>query len=691
MTSTPNLDYETLGLKAGLEIHQQLNTEHKLFCRCPTLLRDTDDSNYEFYRYLRPTQSEMGETDRAALEEAKVIRKFRYKAYPSTCLVENDEEPPRELNEEAIDTTLLIACLLNMQPVDELHTMRKIVIDGSNTAGFQRTSLAATDGYIETSEGRVGVDVLCLEEDAAQRVGEEEDTVVFSLDRLGIPLVEIGTAPDIVSPAHARETAEQIGMILRSTGEVKRGIGTIRQDVNISIAEGARVEIKGVQELDLIETIVAHEALRQVRLLEIRDELKKRGATVGETADVTQIFENTDSSVIKRAITKGCVLALRLRGFGGMVGAEIQPDRRLGSEFSDQAKKAGVGGIFHSDELPAYGITGAEVDALRDFVGAEAEDCVVIVADLCDRAADAIEAVSARAEQALVGIPEETRKMLSDGGSAYLRPLPGAARMYPETDVPPVPISGRIDEILIPINESLSDKKDRYVREYGFSEDMARKIVYYRHLDVFEAVMDSGSRDAALAVRILAHLERGDDVDLLLSDKKDRYVREYGLSEDLARKMVYSRYLDVFEEVMGSVNVDAALVVRTLTATLTELRKDGVRIGEFSDRHFLELFGLVADNTIAKEGIIDILRVLAKQPERPVADVAESIGIVGMDETEIADTIARIVVERSDFVRERGMGAVGPLMGVAMQNLRGKADGKLISKILTEKIREELV
>ncbi len=269
----------------------------------------------------------------------------------------------------------------------------------------------------------------------------------------------------------------------------------------------------------------------------------------------------------------------------------------------------------------------AEVDAFRDFVGAETDDCVVIVADLCDRAADALNEVSARAEQALVGIPEETRKMLPDGSSAYLRPLPGAARMYPETDVPPVPISGRIEGIAIPE---------------------------------------------------------------LLSDKKDRYVREYDLSEDLARKMVYSRYLDVFDTVMGSVSVDAALVVRTLTATLTELRKDGVRIGEFSDRHFLELFSLVADNTIAKEGIIEILRVLADQPDRMVADVAESIGIVSMDEKEIADTIARIVVERSDFVRERGMGAVGPLMGVAMQNLRGKADGKLISRILTEKIREEL-
>ena len=217
--------------------------------------------------------------------------------------------------------------------------------------------------------------------------------------------------------------------------------------------------------------------------------------------------------------------------------------------------------------------------------------------------------------------------MLHEGGSAYLRPLTGAALMYPETDVPPVPISGRIEGISIPE---------------------------------------------------------------LLSDKKDRYVGEYGLSEDLAQKIVYSGYLDVFDAVMGAVSVDAALVVRTLTATLTELRKDGVLIEEFSDKHFLELFGLVADNTIAKEGIIEILRGLAKQPDRSVAAVAESIGIVGMDDAEIEDTIARIVVERSDFVRERGMSAVGPLMGVAMQNLRGKADGKLISRILTEKIREEL-
>ncbi|MEA1907062.1 MAG: Glu-tRNA(Gln) amidotransferase subunit GatE [Euryarchaeota archaeon] len=620
-----DLDYKRLGLMAGLEIHQQLDTACKLFCRCPTMLRDTRESTYEFFRYLRPTRSEMGETDQAALDEAKVIRKFIYKAYPSTCLVENDEEPPRELNEEAINITLTTAKLLNMQPVDEIHIMRKLVIDGSNTSGFQRTSLVATGGHFETSHGRVGVDVLCLEEEACQRVEEQEGAVVFSLDRLGIPLVEIGTAPDIISPAHAREAAEHIGMILRSTGFVKRGIGTIRQDVNISIADGARVEVKGVQELDLIETIVEQEAFRQVRLLEIRDELRGRGASVGEVTDVTHVFKGTKSAVVGKKM--GCVLALRLCGFAGMAGAEIQPDRRLGSEFSDRAKKAGVGGIFHTDELPGHGITETEVETLRTSVGAEAGDCVVIVADAHDRAANALQAVILRAEQALTGVPEETRKMLPAGTTAFLRPLPGAARMYPETDVPPVPVTGRIDKITTPE---------------------------------------------------------------LLSERKNRYAMEYDLSDDLARQIVYSSRLALFDATMDSVSVDGSLVVRTLTATLTELKKEGIPTEQLQNDNFLELFGLIADGKIAKEGVIDILRLLAEHPDRSAEDAATSLGLASVDEKQTEDVIIRVVAERRDLVRERGMGALGPLMGVVMQELRGKADGKLISKILTEKIREEL-
>lgn len=293
-------DYRTLGLVCGIEIHQQLDSATKLFCGCPTKLREVGDSDFEFFRYLRPARSELGEIDRAALEEVLVSRKFIYKSYNTTCLVEADEEPPREINPEALEISLIIARLLRMRIVDEVQTMRKTVIDGSNTSGFQRTAYIASDGYIETSSGRVGIGILCLEEEAARIIDDRGDELVYSLDRLGIPLVEIGTAPDIVSPAHARESAQILGMILRSTGRVKRGLGTIRQDVNVSIKGGARVEVKGVQDLNLIDKIVELEVQRQFRLLEIRDELQRRKASAdGRVTDVTQIFGSTGSKVVK--------------------------------------------------------------------------------------------------------------------------------------------------------------------------------------------------------------------------------------------------------------------------------------------------------------------------------------------------------------------------------------------------------
>jgi len=150
-----------------------------------------------------------------------------------------------------------------MKIVDEVEIMRKMVIDGSNTSGFQRTAYIGSQGCIDTSHGPVGIDILCLEEEAARIVEDRGDSLIYSLDRLGIPLVEIGTAPDIVSPAHAREVAKTLGMILRSTGRVQRGLGTIRQDVNVSIKGGARVEVKGVQDLNLIDKIVEMEVLRR--------------------------------------------------------------------------------------------------------------------------------------------------------------------------------------------------------------------------------------------------------------------------------------------------------------------------------------------------------------------------------------------------------------------------------------------
>jgi len=627
-------DYKKLGLMAGLEIHQQLDTKEKLFCGCPTILRDVKDSNLELFRYLHPTRSEMGEVDRAAAEEAMLTKQFIYKAYDTTCLVENDEEPPRELNREALDLTLQIAKLMNMDPFDEVFTMRKIVIDGSNTSGFQRTALVSTHGHIETTQGNVGVGVLCLEEDAAQKVENKVDSVIYSLDRQGIPLVEIGTDPDIVSPAHAREVAKTIGMLLRSTGRVKRGLGTIRQDVNISIARGARVEIKGVQALELIETIVEQEVERQVNLLNIMEELQSGNASVpGDIVNVTHLFTQTQSKVIKKALKLGVVLALNLPGFAGQVGREIQPGRRLGTEFSDYAKKSGVGGIFHTDELPAYGITEQEVNTVREAVGAGNKDCVILVADLEDRAQGALQMVVGRARIALEAVPEETRRGLPDGNSAYMRPLPGAARMYPETDVPSVVITrDMLDSIELP--ELLPERKARYMEELGLNEELAG-IVASKHLELFD--------------RIIA-------------------------------------------EVSG---IDSTLVASTLLNTLTKLRRESGLTHEFDinkveSHHYARLFKMVVSGGVTKEVIPDLLIEIAQHPETDVEDVAKNMGLGQKRIEDIELIVENIINQRIDFVEERGMGAVGPLMGTVMKELRGSMDGKILSALLKEKIGARL-
>jgi glutamyl-tRNA(Gln) amidotransferase subunit E len=482
-------DYDDLGLVAGLEIHQQLDTDTKLFCDCPTTLREPGESTRRFTRYLHPTKSELGEIDEAALEESQVDREFEYLSYDSTCLVEEDDEPPHRVCEEAMDTTLEIGSLLDASPVDQVQVMRKIVVDGSNTSGFQRSMLVARDGEIDTEYGAVGIEDLMLEEESAQRVEETESGVCYSLDRLGIPLVEIGTRPDISSPAQAREAAERIGMLLRSTGKVKRGLGTIRQDVNVSIAKGARVELKGVQSLDDIDDIVKNEVGRQVELLDIADELREREAAVHDPVDVTTVFEDTDSGVIGGALSSGGkAMAVRLEGFDGLVGREIQPDRRLGTELADHAGRHGAGGIFHTDELPAYDVTEAEVEALRDAVDAEDGDAVALVADDPETADLAIEAVAERADTAIEGVPEETRNARQDCTTEYLRPLPGAARMYPETDVPPVePEPGEIET-----PELLTEKVDRYVEAYDLDSGLAEQVAYGERWPLFEDVVEDG-------------------------------------------------------------------------------------------------------------------------------------------------------------------------------------------------------
>jgi glutamyl-tRNA(Gln) amidotransferase subunit E len=615
----PKTNYKDVGLVAGIEIHQQLDTKEKLFCHCPTTLMDNADHSGEFFRYLRATESEMGAIDRAAQEEMKRVRKFVYYTYPTTCLVENDEEPPAPLNDEALDIGLTIAKTFGMTPIPQIHVMRKLVIDGSNTSGFQRTALVAINGALPNGGN---IETICIEEEAAQRVKDD----IFSLDRLGIPLVEITTSPCMHAPEDVQQVAEYIGMVLRSTGAVKRGLGTIRQDVNISIKDGARVEIKGVQDLALIAEVVRREVQRQQELLAIQKELVQRHASVGtEQIDITALFKETKSAVLRKSKK---ISALVLPGFAGLVGREIQPGRRLGSEMSDYAKKCGVGGIFHTDELPAYGVTADEVACLREFVHAKEQDCVILVAGANEKqAVCAWNQVHNRAKLALSEkpVPEETRKMLEEGSTAYMRPLPGAERMYPETDVLPV----RIDE--------------------------AR----WNTVTVPE----------------------------LLTVKAERFTKDLGLDPAVAKQMAFSEYLPLFERALAN-GIKPSLASRTLLATLKELRRDGVDTDKIPDDAILSVLEAVEKGTAAKEAIPEILTAIAGGSSVKDA-MAKLAPTVSRDELEAV--IKKIVADRKEFVTEKQKGALGPLMGVVMQEVRGSVDGKVVSELLRKEIEKVLV
>ncbi|MDH5495470.1 MAG: Glu-tRNA(Gln) amidotransferase subunit GatE, partial [Candidatus Bathyarchaeota archaeon] len=396
------IDYKKIGLKVGLEIHQQLNTEKKLFCSCKTELFK-EEPEITFLRRLRPTQSELGQIDPAAFFEFQKGVKILYEANKDTaCLVEMDEEPPHNLNREALETALIISLMLESKPVDEIHVMRKTVIDGSNTTGFQRTCVVAFNGKVETKEKTVPIQHMSLEEDAARKMGKNSIIVKYRIDRLCIPLVEVATAPVIYTPQEAEEVALAIGRILRATGKVKRGLGTIRQDLNISIRDGALVEIKGVQELELVSLVVENEVQRQLNLLKIKEELTKRGVKEKDVknvfVNVTHVFAKTKCKVIRAALERGKqVLAVKLQKFENLLKKELTPDVRLGTEMADRARFWGrVGGIFHTDELPAYGITAEEVDTLKHVMNAEQGDAVVFVADVLGNASDALKAVNER-------------------------------------------------------------------------------------------------------------------------------------------------------------------------------------------------------------------------------------------------------------------------------------------------------
>ena len=626
-------DPATLDLKVGFEIHQQLATKSKLFCNCRCVEAEKYDRT--FMRRLRPTQSELGAYDPAAMFEASKMRAAQYHAAAGTsCLVEADEEPPHEVNPDALETALVFSLALNSSVMDEIHVMRKIVIDGSNTSGFQRTMLVASGGHLDVGGKKVGVQSICLEEDASKVVGEEGQMRKYGLDRLGVPLVEIALEPVTGRPDDIMQVALTLGRLLRSSKRVARGLGSIRQDVNVSILGGAVVEVKGVQQLDQLIKVIEHEMSRQHGLVLIAERLKERkvdtGAVGDRTEDITDIMYKSESKVVKKiSESQGAVFkVLRAPGFAGMLGYEPYPGIRLGKELGELVRFYDLGGVFHSDELPNYGITNEEVKAVRSRLELAESDAFIIVGGPSEKVKFASDAIIRRLKAATAGVPAETRAATVDGRTVFSRPRPGAARMYPETDIPTI------------------------------------------------AVTDAQLK--ALAGKVP---KPWDEMVGVIAGR-------YDLNNKLANQIFDSDYMPVFERLAAMTKVQPTFIAAKLTEDLTSLQRQGLDAAAITDAAITDVFERLDAGSIAKESVVPIFEKLMKGEAGTVDEAARALGMSLMGYDELSRAIDAIIAENMAAIKEKGMGALSMLMGRCMAVLKGKADGQKINMMLKEKLKK---
>ena len=625
------LEIDKIGLKVGLEIHQQLDTKKKLFCNCKPI--ENTEYTEKFTRKLRAAKSELGKIDPAALFESSKSKTIVYYANQnSSCLVEKDDEPPHDLDVKAKEVALLISSALDSKIFSEIHVMRKTVIDGSNTSGFQRTMLVAQGGQIMVDEKKVGVQSICLEEDAAKLIKDENNQRFFSLDRLGVPLVEIALEPVTGDPAFVRKIALTLGRLLRVTKKVARGIGTIRQDVNVSIDGGGVVEIKGVQQLEQLEKIIEYEAKRQYGMKLISEKINSLGTYNIDKNDVltiSSILQNCNSKIIKKSLeNKNEIKAIRVKKFSGVFGFEPFSGIRLGKEIGELVRFFGIGGVFHSDELPNYGIENEDIQKVRKYLELEQYDAFLIIAGKEPTLDFAINSIINRIKNAKNGPLAETRAATPTNETIFLRPRPGASRMYPETDIPTIKVSNN---------------------ELGNAISMIPKS--------------------------------WEETILQIQNK-------YKINEQLSEQIFDSEYFELFEKICKNDKASPNFVASVLCSTITNLQRNDFDASLLKDNEIFDTFNLLNDNKISKESIEIIFKQIMSGKAVSVSEAIQNASIKSLTEEELNKILDVIVEDNLDRIKEDGMRSLSSLMGLAMKQVRGQASGNLVNKLLLEKIKK---
>ncbi len=621
-------DYLEMGFRSGLEIHQQLTTEKKLFCRCPAG-EYYEDYQAEVLRHMRPTLSELGEYDGTALMEFKTRKEIVYQLHhANVCTYEMDDTPPFELNQEALDIALEVALLLNCNIVGELHISRKQYLDGSIPAGFQRTTILGTDGWIPYRGRRINIRQLGLEEDACRQVSDRGHRRVYKTDRLSIPLIETVTYPDMRAPWEVAEVAELLRELARSTGKVRTGIGRARQDVNVSIEGGTRVEIKGVHRIPYISRLTHFEALRQWNLLELRNELRRR--EIGKeniqssAAEVTTILKNTDFPPIRQALDRGWrVMAVGLGEFKGLLTFPLQPGRDLASEISDRVRVIAcldeLPNIIHS-EMEDSPLKSSEWREVSAALGLKKNDVSVVVWGDPRDSETAVGEIIIRAAEAAEGIPNETRQAFPSGITGFERILPGPDRMYPDTDMPPVPLA----------EERIERTKAR--------------------------------------------------LPLTPWERRIRYDK-LGLSREIVDHLVTDPRVGLFEKAVESLPIKPVVAAVVLGQMMKHLQRKGFPVSRLADEELFDLLRFYSRGDFAREAFPHILKKMSADGKKPLKAI-QDLGLSPLDEENVEEIVAGILKVYSNLEPKDPGKKFRHLMGVLMAGLRGRTPGDKVASVL---------
>jgi glutamyl-tRNA(Gln) amidotransferase subunit E len=625
--------YSELGFKCGLEIHQQLLTSKKLFCRCPAGYRN-DDPDGEIIRHMRPTLSELGEYDGTALMEFKTKKNVVYQLYRENCCTyEMDDTPPFPINREALEIALKLAMLLNCAIVDELHVSRKQYLDGSIPTGFQRTAIVGVGGWIPYKGRKINITHVCLEEDACREVTDIGHEIVFRTDRLSMPLLEVITGPEMLTPREAMEVDAIIGRILKASGLVRRGIGSVRQDVNVSVKGGERVEIKGVPQTWMIEKLTAIEADRQASLLGIREMLRLRGITDktihGEKFDLTRYFRESGIPAIAAALDNGGVIkGIKIDGFAGILSMPTQPGLKFANELAGRLKVIACLDKYPNlavSDIPSMAGFMPEIwQRLKKACECKHTDALVVTWGSAADVATALAEIKIRVIEATRGVPNETRQAMKDYTTDFERILPGPDRMYPDTDSPPVELSA-----------------------------------------AYLARLKSELPEPAYAV-------------------EERWV-EKGASREIAEKAVVSAYAKLFDSILGKLTLPPDLI----WGAILKLKVPDTQGVEVYNGNILEIFKSFKAGHISRDSLHEIIAELGLDGQLPISELIKQKKILDCHDQSVKKLVREFVAETSDGHFMRQDDRANYICGQIKSKLGNRIDGLTLRREIDKMMAKE--